>query len=219
MNPLTRRICLTTLLLAALAPLQGCVPVVAVGVGAGAFIAADRRTSGAYLEDEAIELKAANRLRESYGQKVHVNVTSYNRHVLLTGEAPDTASVADIEKIALGVANVRGVANEVQIAGISSLATRANDTWLTSRVKARFIDANRFPAHVVKVVTENSTVYLRGIVTRREGDVAAELASTTGGVQKVVRVFEYVSREEAWELDRNPQSGPGSQDKPTPDKG
>lgn len=213
MNPLTRRACLTALLLAALAPLQGCVPVVAVGMGAGALIVADRRTSGAYLEDETIDLKLANRFRELYGQKVHLNITSYNRHVLLTGEAPDPATVAEIEKIALGVANVRGVTNEVQQTGLATLASRANDTWLTSRVKARFIDANRFPAHVVKVVTENGTVYLRGIVTRREGDVAAELASTTGGVQKVVRVFEYVTREEAWELDRQPHGGPGAPDK------
>jgi len=192
------------LIAASLPALQGCVPVAAVGVGATALLISDRRTSGTYFEDEGIELKASNRIEERFHGTVHFNTTSFNRNVLLTGEAPDQATKDEMANIASGVDNVRSVVNEVRIAGISSLGARSNDTYLTGKVKARFIDANTFPAHVVKVVTEAGTVYLMGLVTQREGDRASEIASTTGGVNKVVRVFEYVTREKAWELDRMP---------------
>jgi osmotically-inducible protein OsmY len=196
---------LTAVLIAASVPaLQGCLPVAAVGVGATALLVSDRRTSGAYLEDEGIELRASNRIEERFHGTVHFNITSFNRNTLLTGEAPNQATKDEMANIVSGVDNVRSVVNEVQIAGISSLGARSNDTYLTGKVKARFIDANTFPAHVVKVVTEAGTVYLLGIVSQREGDRASEIASTTGGVHKVVRVFEYVTREKAWELDRMP---------------
>ncbi|MDD5297492.1 MAG: BON domain-containing protein [Rhodocyclaceae bacterium] len=199
-----RSLAVAALVAICLPALQGCVPAVAVGAGATALMISDRRTSGTYVEDEGIEFKAMNRIEERFHGKVHVNVTSFNRNVLITGEAPDQASKDELAAIVAGVENVRSVTNEAQIAGISSLGSRSNDTFLTGKIKARFIDSNTFPAHVVKVVTEGGTVYLMGMVTQREGDRASEIASTTGGVQKVVRVFEYVTREKAWELDRRP---------------
>lgn len=123
---------------------------------------------------------------------MHINVTSYNRNVLLTGEAPDAASKAQVERIVREIPNVRGVVNEIQIAGASSYTARANDAYLTSKVKARFIDNGDVSSNHVKVVTENGVVYLLGLVTRKEADAAVEVARTTGGVQKVVRVFEYI---------------------------
>jgi osmotically-inducible protein OsmY len=186
----------TSLLIAIAAPLvagalSGCVGVAAVGVGAAALSAVDRRTTGTQVEDEGIELRVTNRISERLGDKVHVNVTSYNRNVLLTGEVPDEKAKAEIEKIALGMANARGVTNELQVAGGSSLTSRASDATITGKVKARFLDANKFNVLSVKVVTEASVVYLLGIVTEQEAADAVEIARTTGGVRKVVKVFEY----------------------------
>lgn len=135
---------------------------------------------------------------------MHVNVTSYNMKVLLTGEVPDAGIKADLEKAIAGVTNVKGITNEVQIAGISSFSARSNDTYITSKVKARFIDANKFQVNHVKVVTEAGTVFLLGLVTRKEGDDAAEIARTTAGVKKVVRVFEYIEFKDAQRLDNRP---------------
>lgn len=183
------------LLLAVLAVfpiLQGCVTAVATGVGAGVMMAEDRRTSGTYIEDEGIELKAFHRLDEKFGNRAHLNATSFNRHVLLTGEVPDQAAREEAEKIVRGIPNVKLITNELQIAGVSSLAERSNDTYLTSKVKIRFIDAAKFSHVHVKVITEGGTVYLMGTVKRREADDAVEIARTTGGVRKVVKVFEYL---------------------------
>ena len=151
----------------------------------------DRRTSGTQIEDEGIELRASNRITERWGDKVHVNVAAYNRSVLLTGEVSNESIKAEIEKMVSGVVNVRGITNEIAVAGTSALTARANDTYLTSKVKARFVDVNHFNPFHVKVVTENSTVYLLGIVTEAEAKSATEIARTTGGVRKVVRLFEY----------------------------
>jgi len=179
-------------LILAVAPLlQGCVPVVAGAAGAGALIAEDRRSTGTYLDDQGIELKAGNRVSEKY-RDVHVNVTSYNRVVLLTGEVPDAAARTDIGAIVQGVGGVRMVQNELTIGPASSLSARSNDTYITSRVKTRFIDQGKFQVNHVKVVTEASTVYLMGLVKRTEAKSAAEVASTTGGVNRVVQVFEYI---------------------------
>jgi osmotically-inducible protein OsmY len=173
--------------------LQGCLPVIAAGAGAGVLVATDRRTSGTYLEDEGIEIKASTRISDKYKDRVHVNVTSFNRTVLLTGEVPTPEIRADAEKLAGEVPNVRSVANEIQVAGISSLTARGNDSFITSKVKARFVDVNKFSANHVKVVTEASTVYLLGLVTRQEADDAVEVARTTGGVSKVIKLFEYIA--------------------------
>ena len=194
----------TTLISLSLPALQGCVPAVATGVGAGALMIVDRRPGETYLPDEAIEIRSFNRINEKFGDKVHVNVTSYNMKVLLTGEVPDAGIKADLEKAIAGVTNVKGITNEVQIAGISSFSARSNDTYITSKVKARFIDANKFQVNHVKVVTEAGTVYLLGLVTRKEGDDAAEIARTTAGVKKVVRVFEYIEFKDAQRLDNRP---------------
>ncbi|MBW7859800.1 MAG: BON domain-containing protein [Rhodocyclaceae bacterium] len=192
--------------LVTLPALQGCFPLVAGGAAGAAIMIADRRTSGAFVEDEGIEWRTRNRLNERFGSSVNISVTSYNRNVLLTGQVPDEATRAEAGRIATAVDNVNGIINELEIAGISSLTARSNDTLVTSRVKARFVDAQTFGAHHVKVVTENGTVFLLGIVTRREADAATEVARTTAGVQKVVRVFEYISDEDAARLDRNTQA-------------
>lgn len=191
---------------AALLPLlQGCFPVVAGGATAAAMMVSDRRTSGAYVEDEGIEWRTRNRINERYGNMVNVSVTSFNRNVLLTGQVPDEATRAEVGRIAGAVDNVRGIINELQISGVSSLTSRSNDAVITSKVRARFID-NSVPGSThVKVVTESGTVFLMGVVTQREAHAATEVARTTAGVQKVVRVFEYVSDEEAARLDRQPR--------------
>ena len=164
----------------------------------------DRRAGETYLADEAIEIRSFNRISEKFGDKVHVNVTSYNMKALLTGEVPDEGIKAELEKAIAGVINVKGVTNEVTVGGISSFSARSNDTYITSKVKARFIDANKFQVNHVKVVTESGTVFLLGLVTRKEGDDAAEIARTTAGVKKVVRVFEYIEFKDAQRLDNRP---------------
>ena len=172
--------------------LTGCFPVVAGGAAAGGLAAADRRTSGAFVEDEALEWKTNNRIKDMLGDKIHLNVTSYNRNVLLTGEAIDEDAKTKAETMAKGVENVRHVSNELQIAGASALTARSNDAYLTTRVKSAFLQENRFPANYVKVVTESSVVYLLGIVTHKEADDAVEIARGIDGVQKVVKMFEYI---------------------------
>jgi osmotically-inducible protein OsmY len=190
------------LLMAAAVPqLSGCVGAVAVGAGAGALMVSDRRTSETYIADQGIEIRAANRIDERFGDKAHVNVTSYNRSLLLTGEVADAAAKAEAEKIAAAVPDVKAISNELEIAAVSSLSARSNDSYITSKVKGRFLDANKFQINVVKVVTENSIVYLLGIVSQREADAAVEVARTTGGVRKVVRVFEIVPEAQAKRLD------------------
>lgn len=197
----------TTLIALSLPALQGCVTAVATGVGAGALMIVDRRNAETYLADEAIEIRALNRINEKFADKVHVNVTSYNLKVLLTGEVPDAGIKDELEKAIAGVANVKGVTNEVTIGASSSFGARSNDTYITSKVKARFIDANKFQANHVKVVTEAGTVFLLGLVTRKEADDAAEIARTTADVKKVVRVFEYVVIREKPQADKPPEEG------------
>lgn len=175
--------------------LAGCVPMFAIGTaaGTGTYISEDRRTSGMFIEDEGIELKGSRRIYQQFGNTVHINVTSYNRIVLLTGEAPDATIKADIEKLMMGVDNVRKIYNEIAVAGNTSLASRSNDTLITSTVKARFLAERKFQINHVKIVTENKVVYLLGVVTRQEADNAAQIASSTAGVGKVVKVFEYLN--------------------------
>ena len=193
--------------------LQGCAPVVMVGAGAAVVAFEDRRTSGAQVEDTGIELRTGNRVDDRYGDKVHLNVTSYNRYVLLTGEVPDEAARLEIEKIARGVPNVLGVTNDLQVAGQSSMGARSNDTYLTSKVKTRFLDSGKFNAIHVKVVTEASVVYLLGVVTEQEATDAVELARTTSGVRKVVKMFEYCKPTDAICAPR-PPSKPAEQRPP-----
>ena len=171
--------------------LQGCFPIVAGGVVAGALIVEDRRTKGSLVEDQEIELRATSRINLKYRDDSHINVTSYNRNVLLTGEAASEVIRNDVEAIVRDIEHVRNITNEVSVAGNSSIASRSNDTLITSKVKSRFVTDAHFQANHVKVVTENSVVYLLGIVTRKEAQEAGQLASGTGGVQRVVKVLEY----------------------------
>lgn len=177
--------------------LSACAPAVVGGAAAGGLAAADRRTSGTYVEDEGIEWKALTRINEALGDKIHVNVTSFNRNVLLTGEAADDAAKQKAESIAREVQNVRNVTNELTIGLPSSIASRSNDTYLTSLVKGNMVkdSQGRFAPIHVKVITENSVVFLMGMVTRKEAEAAVEIARNTNGVQKVVTVFEYVVAE------------------------
>jgi osmotically-inducible protein OsmY len=174
--------------------LTGCFPVVATGVVGGALSLADRRTTGAQAEDQAIELKAFNRFREAFkDNRVSLSVVSYNRIALLTGYVPDQASKAQAAKIASGIENVRSVLNEVIIGPPPSLRTFGSDTVLTTRVKAALVEAKDIQANLIKVYTESSTVFLMGIVTDREANRAADIASRVSGVRRVVRAFEIIS--------------------------
>lgn len=176
--------------------LSGCAVLVAAGVvsgvGAGAAVSQDRRTSGMFVEDEGIEFKSGRRISEKMGGDVHVNVTSFNRNVLLTGEAPTEGLKKEIGKLVTGVENVRRVTNEIAVGDVSSFGSRSNDALLTSKVKARFLDGGEFQVNHVKVVTEDAVVYLLGLVKAKEADSAVDIARSTSGVRKVVKVFEYL---------------------------
>ena len=172
----------------------GCAPaVVAVGVGAGALVAVDRRSTGAQVDDQTIEFKVTSAAGSRYGETIHLNATSYNGLVLLTGEAPTITVADDITQIAKKTDRVRSVQSEMVIGPVSDLGARSNDTVITSKVKSRFVEMDKFPANVVKVVTERGVVYLMGIVSRQEGEDAARIAATTSGVTRVVKVFEYTN--------------------------
>jgi osmotically-inducible protein OsmY len=191
---MTRKLLHLAILAAALPALQGCVPLAVTGVGAAAMMANDRRTTGTYIEDEGIEWKVVGRLREAEFRGSHVNATSFNRRVVLTGEAPNEEVKKKIEESVRSIPNVREVTNELQVAGASSLASRGNDALITSNVKARMVNNGKFFPQHVKVLTEAGVVYLMGLVTPEEGDAAVEIARTTGGVSRVVKVFEYLAR-------------------------
>jgi osmotically-inducible protein OsmY len=174
--------------------LQGCVPIViGAAVGGTAMVATDRRTTGTQVDDEVIEDKLALSIRERFKGDFHVNVTSYSGIVLLTGEVPAEAAKADVAELARTTPKVRSVQNELVVGAVTDLGSRSNDTLITSKVKTRFVEANKFQINHVKVVTERGVVYLMGVVRRDEGDAAAEIASTTSGVQRVVKVFEYIA--------------------------
>lgn len=200
MNRFSPRARLAALSLGALtlaSVLSACAPLVIGGAMAGgAMVVTDRRTSGAQLEDQGIELRAANRLRELLGERGNVSVTSYNRQVLLTGEVPTEADKAAVERTVAGVENVRGIVNELGVLGVSSLTQRSSDTLITTRVKATMVDARDLSANAVKVVSRRGTVYLMGRVTQREADRATDITRNTSGVQRVVRVFEIITDEE-----------------------
>lgn len=176
--------------------LSACIPLVAGGMATGALLATDRRTSGAQLEDEGIELRALGRIRSNIGERVHVNLTSYNRQVLLTGEVPTAADKAAVEQIVSRVENVTAVVNDLAVMAPTTLGQRSADILVTGRVRAALIDARDLQFNAFKVVTERGTVYLLGRVTQREADRATEVARGTTDVQKVVRVFEVITEDE-----------------------
>jgi osmotically-inducible protein OsmY len=194
---------------AALGAISGCAPLLVGGaVVGGTLVAVDRRTSGAQLEDEGIELRAAGRVREAMGDRSHVNVTSYNRQVLLSGEVPTAQDRQLAEQIVSRVENVRSIVNELGVMGNSSLTQRSSDSLVTGKVKAAMVDAKDLFASAFKVVTERGTVYLMGRVTQREANRATEITRSTGGVQRVVRVLEVISEEELQRM--TPQKAPAT---------
>lgn len=181
----------------ALGSLSGCAPLIVGGaMMGGTLMYTDRRTSGAQVEDQAIELKAGNRAAEVVGDRGHISVTSYNRLVLLTGEAPTDADRAAVEQAVQRVENVRSIVNEIAVMGAASLTSRSNDAILSGKVKASLVDAKDLQANAIKVVTERGIVYLMGRVTDREANRSADVARSVSGVQKVVRVFEIITEAE-----------------------
>jgi osmotically-inducible protein OsmY len=199
MNGIVMKKLALSVALAALAAgaLTACVPLVLGGAAAGgALVATDRRTSGTQLEDEGIELRANARIRSSVGDSTHVNVTSYNRQVLITGEAPNEQQKQLVEQIVRGVENVGSVVNEMTIGPVSSLSRRSQDALVSGRIKASILDSKDLFLNAFKVFTENGTVYLMGRVTQREADRATAIARSTSGVSKVIRVFEIVTEDE-----------------------
>ena len=173
--------------------LAGCAPVIVAGaVGGAALMATDRRSAGAQVDDSSIELKIANNIGAGFGDRVHVNVTSYNGIVLLTGEVPTQDTMNSIVEIARTTPKVRTVDNELLVGPASNLESRTDDTYITAKVKSRFVEANKFSATYVKVVTERQVVYLMGLVTHAEADAATQIAATTSGVTRVVKLFQYI---------------------------
>lgn len=181
--------------LAIVPPMLGaCIPLIVGGAAAtGVLVTQDRRSVGSVTEDQEIEFRIGRIVDDNYGDRIHINATSYNRIVLLTGEVPTKEVKAEIEKNVASINNLRSVQNEITVSQtISTLANRAHDSLVTSKVKARFVDAAQFQPNHVKVVTERGVVYLLGLVTREEAEQAVEIARTTSDVKKVVKVFQYI---------------------------
>lgn len=191
MTSILKSLMYSFLLIVMTVQLTGCFTAAVGGAAAGAAMATDKRTSGIYIEDENIEIKASQQIRKTLGEEAHINVTSYNLNVLLTGEAPNETAKAEAESITRSVENVKHITNEIVVGPKSSIRDRANDTYITSKVKAKFIAEKNFSANDIKIVTEAKVVYLIGIVGTREAELATEIARTTDGVAKVVKVFEY----------------------------
>jgi osmotically-inducible protein OsmY len=176
--------------------LGACAPLMIAGVAGTAMVASDRRTSGAQLEDESIELRAQARIRDNLGERVHVNVTSFNRQVLLTGEVTAEKDRQAVVQLVERIENVKAVVNELAVMPLSNLSERSNDLLIVAKVKASFIDSRDLFASAFKVVTERGTVYLMGRVTQREATSATQVTRNVSGVNKVVRLFEIISEDE-----------------------
>jgi osmotically-inducible protein OsmY len=181
---------------AAAISLQGCVEIMVGSAVVGTFAATDRRTFGAQTEDKSIVLKGESRVARVAGSAAHINVSSFNRRALLTGEVPDEASKAAAEREMRAVEGVLDVANELTVGPATSFTVRSNDSLLTTKVKASFVDTKDLYGSAFKVVTEDGSVYLMGRVTQREGNLAGEVARGVSGVRKVVKVFDYISEGE-----------------------
>ena len=190
----------------ALVGMSGCAPLIVGGAVMTGVVATDRRTTGAQVEDEAIELKVASAVRKELGERVHLNVTSFNRKVLLTGEARSQADKDRAEKLAQSQENVQSIVNDLAVAPPSSLSQRSKDVVITSQAKAAFIDAKDLQVNAIKVVTERGAVYLMGRVTAREAKRASDIVRGISGVTKVVRVFDEISEEELKRLSQPPLS-------------
>jgi osmotically-inducible protein OsmY len=193
---LNRPLAKAVLCVALLGSLAGCVPLVVGGAAMGAAATMDRRTLGAQTEDKAVTVKAETQVRKLVGSAGNVNIASYNRKVLLTGEVRDEAMKADVEREVRRIENVVNVINELAISGPSSYTSRSSDALITANVKGSLVEMKTISATSFKVVTERGIVYLMGRVTQREGDLAANIAKSVSGVQRVVKIFEYITEEE-----------------------
>ncbi len=204
-------------LLCVVAGLPGCFPLMATGVVGTGLVVADRRTTGTQLDDQSIEGHASHAIDNQFGDKVHVNATCFNRNVLLTGEVPDQSTRKELETLAKGLVNVRSVIDETSVAPNSSFSQRTSDSYLSTKVHTRLMTESHehYSPVQISVTTENGVVYLMGLVTRGEGDAAANVASTTSGVQQVVKVFEYIDTVAVPAPDKRPigeiqaEPGPG----------
>jgi osmotically-inducible protein OsmY len=198
--------------------LSGCAPLIIGGAAIGTMVTIDRRTSGTQIEDETIELRGASAARQALGDRAHVNVTSYNRQVLLTGEVPTAQDKQTAEQAVSRVENIKGLVNELAVLGNTTLAQRSSDTLVTGKVKASLVDDKELYVGAFKVVTERGTVYLMGRVTQREADRATQITRNISGVQRVVRIFEIISEEDLRRLaplqGRPAPSPPASTPKP-----
>lgn len=190
------------------ATLAGCAPIILGGAATGALVATDRRSVGAQTEDREIQVKAEANIANNLPDAAHVNVTVFNRRVLLTGEVPNDASKQRAVEIVKQISNVRGIVDEMAIGPASSFGSRSNDAWITSKVKANLINTKEISANVFKVVTERGEVFLMGLVSEEEGRIAANVASRIDGVQKVVKLYEYVKPEEAQRLSTEAEKNP-----------
>ena len=213
-SPAARAACVLLAAAALGTGLAGCFPLVVGGVAVGSLMVADRRTAGTQVEDEGTELRATNRIYNELGDQLHVNVTSYNRVVLLTGEVPRADLLPTVEGIVKASGNVRTLVNELVVAPKTSLPQRSNDTFITGKVRASLLDAKDLSASSFKVVTERGVVYLLGTVSEREARRATSIARGVDGVRKVVRVFELLSEEELVRLSA-PRPAPVSSDATT----
>lgn len=213
--PSRRRVGLLMAGLALSGALSACAPLVVGGAVGTALVAVDRRTSGAQLDDQGIELRASNRIKEQFGQRANVSVTSYNRQVLLTGEAASEAVKAEVQRVVAGVDNVRSIVNELAVVNSPTFSQLSSDTLITGKVKAGMVDAKDLSAVAFKVVTTRGTVYMMGRVTQREADRATEIARNTSGVVRVVRVFEILTEEELARIGtQGPTESPASRPAP-----
>jgi osmotically-inducible protein OsmY len=208
----TAKLLATTVAAACMAAaLSACAPLVLGGAAVGMLVAADRRTTGTVVEDERIELRSASLLREAFGDRAHVNINSYNRQVLLTGEVPNEQAKQQAEQVVGRVENVKGIVNELAVMGNTSLPARSNDTLITGKVRASLVDASDLQATAFRVVTERGTVHLMGRVTQREADRATQIARSVGGVQRVVRLFEVIGDDELRRIQGQPQGATPAQ--------
>jgi len=183
--------------------LAGCFPVVVGAVGASAYAATDRRSLGAQADDKVIAARADSRITDALSDRSHINVNSFNRKVLLTGEVPNQAAKDQAEQIAKAVDNVASVVNDLEVGGMTPSTARNNDAYITGKVKAELVNRKDIFANAYRVVTEKSIVYLMGRVTREEGDRAAETARGVSGVQKVVKVFDYLTDAELAQIQKS----------------
>ncbi len=198
-----RPLALALLCGATLTTLSGCVEMIIGGAVMSTVAASDRRTLGAQTEDKAIAVKGEVRIPKIVGEDGHVNIASFNRRVLLTGEVRDEAMKAAVEREVRAIDGVQSVANEMEIASPATYTSRSNDALLTTKVKASLVDMKTISANSFKIVTERGTVYMMGRVTQREGSVGSDVARGVGGVQKVVKLFDYITEDELLQMQPN----------------